>query len=43
VQVFPRQIDLDNVAKLAQFELTTIASDMDMLQKTISLRLAGML
>lgn len=42
VQVYPRQIDLDNVAKLAGFELTTIASDMDMLQKAISMRLAGM-
>jgi dihydromethanopterin reductase (acceptor) len=41
VQVYPRQIDLDNVAKLAQFEFTTIASDMDMLQKTISMRLSG--
>jgi dihydromethanopterin reductase (acceptor) len=42
VQVFPRQIDLDNVAKLANFELTQIVSDMEMLQKSISMRLAGL-
>jgi dihydromethanopterin reductase (acceptor) len=39
VQVFPRQIDLDNVAKLASFEFTHIVSDMSMLQKAISMRL----
>ncbi len=39
VQVFPRQIDLDNVAKLATFEFTHIVSDMGMLQKAISMRL----
>ena len=37
VKVYPRQIDLDNVAKLAKFEFTTIVSDMDMLQKAISI------
>ena len=42
VQVFPRQIDLDNVEKLASFELTQIVTDMDMLQKAISIRLAGL-
>lgn len=42
VKVYPRQIDLDNVAKLAKFEFTTIVSDMDMLQKAISMRLTGM-
>jgi len=42
VQVFPRKIDLDNVAKLANFELTHIVSDMDMLQKAISMRVAGL-
>ena len=42
VQVFPRQIDLDNVEKLANFALTQIVTDMDMLQKAISMRLAGM-
>ncbi len=42
VQVFPRQIDLDNVTKLATFEHTLIASDMHMLQQAISMRLADM-
>jgi dihydromethanopterin reductase (acceptor) len=42
VQVFPRQIDLDNVAKLANFELTQIVTDMDMLQKEISMRVTGL-
>ncbi len=42
VQVFPRQIDLDNVAKLATFEYTQIASDMQMLQQAISMRLADL-
>ena len=41
VQVYPRQIDLDNVAKLATFEYTRIVSDMQMLQQAISMRLAG--
>ena len=36
VQVFPRQIDLDNVEKLKKFEFTQIVDDMDMLQKAIS-------
>ena len=39
VQVFPRQIDLDNVEKLANFEFTQIANDMNMLQKAISMRI----
>jgi dihydromethanopterin reductase (acceptor) len=42
VQVFPRQIDLDNVAKLATFEYTQIVSDMHMLQQSISTRLVGL-
>ncbi len=42
VQVFPRQIDLDNVAKLATFEYTQIASDMHMLQQAISMRLVDL-
>lgn len=42
VQVYPRQIDLDNVEKLATFEYTQIASDMHMLQQAISMRLAGL-
>ena len=41
VQVFPRQIDLDNVTKLATFEFTHIVSGMHMLQKAISMRLAA--
>lgn len=43
VQVFPRQIDLDNVEKLASFEFTQIVSDMGMLQKAISMRLTDVL
>jgi dihydromethanopterin reductase (acceptor) len=42
VQVYPRQIDLDNVAKLSTFEYTQIVSDMHMLQQAISMRLAGL-
>jgi dihydromethanopterin reductase (acceptor) len=42
VQVFPRKIDLDNVAKLATFEYTQITSDMHMLQQAISMRLADL-
>ena len=41
VQVFPRQIDLDNVAKLAQFEFTQIVSDMTQLQASVEARLAA--
>ena len=39
VQVFPRQIDLDNVEKLANFELTQIVSDMTQLQVSVEARL----
>jgi dihydromethanopterin reductase (acceptor) len=42
VKVCPRQIDLDNVAKLANFEFTQIMSDIEMLQKAISMRVAGL-
>ncbi len=42
VQVFPRQIDLDNVAKLAAYEYTEIVSDMHMLQQAISMRLTDL-
>ena len=42
VKVYPRQIDLDNVAKLATFEYTQIVSNMQMLQQAISMRLAGL-
>ena len=42
VQVYPRQIDLDNVEKLATFEYTQIVSDMEMLQHAISMRLADL-
>jgi dihydromethanopterin reductase (acceptor) len=38
VQVFPRQIDLDNVEKLKNFEFTQIVSDVDMLWEAISMR-----
>ena len=40
VKVFPRQIDLDNVAKLKQFADTTVVEDMAALQDTIMQRLA---
>ncbi len=39
VKVFPRQIDLDNVAKLASFEATTVAADMTELTHAIHTRL----
>ena len=42
VQVFPRQIDLDNVAKLATFKYTQITSDTHMLQQAISMRLESL-
>ena len=42
VQVFPRQIDLDNVAKLSTFEFTQIVDDMHMLQQAISMRIAAL-
>jgi dihydromethanopterin reductase (acceptor) len=41
VQIYPRQIDLDNVQKLAQFEHTQIVESVSMLQQAISMRLAG--
>ena len=40
VQVFPRQIDLDNVQKLASFEHTKIVESVSMLCEAISMRLA---
>ncbi|MGQ0442591.1 MAG: flavoprotein [Methylophilaceae bacterium] len=39
VKVYPRQIDLDNVAKLAQFEATTIVANMHALKLAIDGRL----
>ncbi len=39
VKVFPRQIDLDNVVKLSQFELTQVVSSIGELQKTLHQRL----
>ncbi|HSI24653.1 MAG TPA: flavoprotein [Methylotenera sp.] len=42
VQVYPRQIDLDNVVKLATFEYTQIVGDMHMLQQAISMRLTDL-
>ena len=41
VQVYPRQIDLDNVQKLTLFEHTQIVESVSMLQQAISMRLAG--
>ena len=40
VQVFPRQIDLDNVIKLATFADTQMADDVQQLQQLVLMRLA---
>lgn len=40
VQVFPRKIDLENVAKLATFEYTKIAESFQCLQEALFIRLA---
>ena len=40
VQVFPRQIDLDNVQKLANFEHTQIVECIGLLQQAVFMRLA---
>ncbi len=40
VQVFPRQIDLDNVQKLAAFEHTHVVDSIEMLQQVVLMRLA---
>lgn len=39
VQVFPRQIDLENVKKLATFESTQIVDSINMLQQAVNARL----
>jgi len=39
VKVFPRQIDLENVAKLSQFELTRVVDSIDTLEASIHQRL----
>ena len=39
VKVFPRKIDLDNVARLARFELTQVVDSIDTLEKAICHRL----
>ena len=39
VQVFPRQIDLDNVQKLAAFEHTQVVENIELLQQAILMRL----
>lgn len=39
VKVYPRQIDLDNVEKLAKFEATTVVADMQSLTTAIYTRL----
>lgn len=41
VNVYPRQIDLKNVEKLAQFEATTIVASIDDLQNEVNLTLNG--
>lgn len=43
VQVFPRQIDLDNVAKLKTFEATDVVESIEALQATIHSRLRAVL
>ena len=40
VQVFPRQIDLDNVQKLAAFEHTQVVDSIELLQQVVLMRLA---
>ena len=40
VQVFPRQIDLDNVQKLASFEHTQIVESIELLQQALFMQLA---
>jgi len=39
VMVYPRQIDLDNVQKLAQFEATEVVDSIEALQRAIESRL----
>lgn len=41
VKVYPRQIDLDNVQRLVDFEATTVVANIDDLQSTINHRLAS--
>ena len=41
VKVYPRQIDLDNVARLKQFTDTQVVEDMDSLQQAVIQRLAA--
>jgi dihydromethanopterin reductase (acceptor) len=40
VKVYPRDIDLENVAKLKSFAFTAVAEDMNQLQQIIMQRLA---
>lgn len=40
VKVFPRRIDLDNIARLQTYEDTTVVNDMQQLQAAIQARLA---
>ena len=40
VQVYPRQIDLDNVQKLAAFEHTQVVDSIELLQQAVLMRLA---
>lgn len=42
VKVYPRQIDLDNVAKIKQFADTQVVEDMTALQQAIMQRLASL-
>jgi flavoprotein len=42
VQVYPRQIDLANVAKLAEFEATSVFSDIPALATAINQRLQAL-
>lgn len=35
VKVYPRKIDLDNIAKLKSFEMTSVAEDMESLNRYI--------
>ena len=42
VKVYPRQIDLDNVSRLAKFEVTQVVDSMDAMRTTIHERLKAL-
>jgi flavoprotein len=42
VMVYPREIDLDNIQKLAQFEATEIVASIEALQVAVDLKLQSL-